>query len=299
MKRRVLVTGGTGLVGAPVVRRLIAAGWSVLVLSRHPPVDASQEIEWVRGDLTADPQGVLHALQSVDAVVHAAAAVYDGGDVPSMSLLADTNIRGSDAVFRWCADRKVRRVILIGSLSVLRRPLSVPIDESHPVGPTSPYAMSKLWNEQQLHRYSVEGGFTPIVLRVSSPVPLSYDAMPRTVVKIWLDAALRGDPIRVYGSGSRSQDFVSCEDIAEAVCRSLDSPSANGIYHIGSGVALNMRELAHAIAEVRRTPIEISGIDPNEDDRWQLSLARANKDLAYSPKRSGLDAIRKLARSVL
>jgi UDP-glucose 4-epimerase len=299
MKRRVLVTGGTGLVGAPVVRRLIAAGWSVTLLSRRPPVDPSKDIEWVCADFTTDPQSLLQTLPSVDDVVHAAAVIHDSGDANSMSLIADTNIRASDTLFRWCADRKVRRVILIGSLSVLRRPLSVPIVESHPVGPTSPYAMSKLWNEHQLHRYSGEGAFTPVVLRISSPVPLSFDAMPRTVLRTWFDAALRGNPIQVFGSGSRAQDFVSCEDIAEAVCQSLDCPNASGIYHIGSGVALSMHELANTIAQFRQTPVESVGTDPNEDDRWRLSLERARVELGYTPKQTGREAIENLARLVL
>jgi nucleoside-diphosphate-sugar epimerase len=149
MKRHVLVTGGTGLMGSSIVRHLVAADCLVTDLSRRPPADSHGQVRWVRADLTVDTHAVLQNLPAVDAVVHAAAALRDTGDSDSLSILADTNIRGSDMLFRWCAERAVQRVVLIGSLNVLRRPLGVPITESHPVGPSSPHAMSKLWNEEQ------------------------------------------------------------------------------------------------------------------------------------------------------
>jgi UDP-glucose 4-epimerase len=159
--------------------------------------------------------------------------------------------------------------------------------------------MSKLWNEEQLLRYSRGGRFTPIVLRVSSPIPESFEAAPSTVVRAWIEAALRGTPLRVFGSGRRTQDFVSCADVAEAVCSSLNSPSASGVYHIGSGSPLSMYDLATTIAGFRHTPIMFVGVDPNEDDRWHLSLAQAKTDLDYEPKQTGRQAIESLARIVL
>jgi UDP-glucose 4-epimerase len=299
MQRHVLVTGGSGLVGSSIVRRLVAADCQVTELSRRPPANPHGQVRWVRADLSVDTLASLQNLPAVDDVVHVAAAIHDTGDAKSLSVLADTNIRGCDQLFRWCAERAVRRVVMIGSLSVLRRPLCVPITESHPVGPMSPYAMSKLWNEEQLLRHSREAGFTAIVLRISSPIPASFESMPPTVVRTWIEAALCGASIRVFGSGNRSQDFVSCADIAEAVWCSLDSPGAAGVYHIGSGVPMSMHDLATTIARFRKTPIMFVGIDPNDNDRWQLSLERARSDLQYVPKHTGQEAIESLAGLML
>lgn len=298
MKRHVLVTGGTGLVGPSIVRRLLAADCSVTELSRHPPADRHDQVRWVCANLAVDAEAILQSLPAVDEVVHVAAAIRDAGDADSLSVLADTNIRGSEQLFRWCAERAVRRVVMIGGLNVLRRPLCVPITESHPVGPTSPYAMSKLWNEEQLFRHSSEAGFTAIVLRVSSPIPASFELLPRTVVRTWIEAAINGAPLRVFGSGKRSQDFVACADIAEVVWCALDAPAA-GVYHIGSGVPLSMHELATTIARFRNSPIEFEGVDPNEHDRCQLSLERARIELQYAPQQTGQQAIESLARLVL
>jgi UDP-glucose 4-epimerase len=301
MTQHILITGGTGLVGSEIVNKLLQAGFSLTLVSRRPPRVSSGQIRWVCVDLATetDADTALRDIPAVDAVVHAAAVLSDEGDTRSLSALFDTNLRAGDLLFRWCGERGVSCVVLIGSLSVLRRPLQIPISESHPLGPATPYAMSKLWNEEQLRRRAYEYGFTPIVLRISSPIPSTLEALPSTVVKIWLEASLRNEPLKVFGSGARTQDFVACADVAEAAFQSLQSPGASGVYHIGSGVPLSMRDLARTIADFRSTPIVFEGVDPQENDRWELSLERARRDLGYLPKWTGLQAIASLARTVL
>ena len=299
MSGHILVTGGTGLIGTVIVNRLLQAGHALTLVSRRPPQVSSERLRWLPADLAVNPESTLRQVEAVDAVVHAAAAINDVGDARSLSLLFETNLRASDALFRWCGERTVNRVVFISSLSVLRRPLQVPIGEAHPVGPATPYGMSKLWSEEQLRRRAREYGFTPIILRISSPIPSAFEALPRTVVKIWIEAALKNEPLRVFGSGCRAQDFVACTDVAEAVFQSLVSPAANDVYHIGSGVPLSMREMAQMVARFRNTPIVFEGADPNESDRWEISLEKAREELNYAPKWSGPQAIDSLLRTVL
>lgn len=92
---------------------------------------------------------------------------------------------------------------------------------------------------------------------------------------------------------------MACTDVAEAVFQSLVSPAANDVYHIGSGVPLSMREMAQMVAHFRNTPIVFEGADPNESDRWEISLEKAHEELNYAPKWSGPQAIDSLLRTVL
>ncbi len=299
MNGHILVTGGTGLIGSEIVNRLLLAGYSLTLISRRPPRISSERLRWLFADLAANPESVLHDLPAFDAVVHAAAAKDDSGDARSLSVLFETNVRASDTLFRWSGERGIGRVVMIGGLNVLRHPLQLPISESHPVGPSTPYGITKLWSQEQLQRQAREYGFTPIILRVSSPIPATFESLPATVVKTWIQAALKNEPLKVFGSGARSQDFVACTDVAEVVFQSLQSPAACGVYHIGSGVPLSMRDLAQTIAAFRSTPIVFDGVDPNENDRWELSLDRARNDLGYTPKQSGRQAIESLLRRVL
>jgi len=272
---------------------------TVTLLSRRQPQISSKGVRWIRADLKQDFSSALKDVGSVDAVVHAGACVKDSNDAASLVELLETNVRGSDTLLRWCDERAVPRVVFLSSLGVLRRPLQRPIRETDPVGPATPYGMSKLWTEEQLRRHDRKSGFVPIVLRISSPIPSSFEALPPTVVKAWIQAAREHKPLKVFGSGSRSQDFVACSDVAEAVVQSLQSSALSGVYHVGSGIALSMRDLAQTIAGMRNTPIVFEGVDPNEDDRWELSLEKAREHLGYAPKISGPAAIESLLRTVL
>lgn len=297
--RHVLVTGGTGLVGAPIVRRLLDDGCRVTVVSRRQPKVNHSGLTWIPADLAAKAPAPWRDVTKVDSVVHAAAVTTDAGDVASLAALSATNICASERLFEWCTHVKVRRVIFIGSLSVLAKPLRTPICEDDPLGPTSPYAMSKLWGEELLTRHAKVGAFTPIVLRISSPVPETFDMVPRTVLRTWIATAQRNEPLRVFGPGKRMQDFVACADVAEAVRLALEVEGAAGLYHIGSGGAVSMLEVARTIAAIRGTPVEITGEDPNDSDRWSLSLDRAQQQLTYVPQQRGITAIEALARTVL
>jgi len=297
--RHVLVTGGSGLVGKAIVGRLLAADCRVTVVSRRALTVEHPQLHRLGGDLTAETDVLWSSLPQVDDVVHAAATITDAGDPAALAALTDTNIRASERLFDWCTRNKPQRVVYLGSLSVLARPLKVPINETHPVGPTSPYAMSKLWGEEALARQAKVGGFAPIVLRISSPLPETLADAPRTVVRKWIEGAARGEPLKVFGSGSRTQDFVACSDVAEAVWRALESAEARGIYHIGSGTPLSMLALARTIAAFRDAPIELTGTDPAEADRWLLALDRARRELGYIPEFTGQQAIQRLAASGL
>ena len=201
MSGHILVTGGTGLVGTAIVNRLLAAGYSLTLLSRHAPRVLSERLKWLRADLSGRFESALETVGHADALVHAAAATSDRGDAISLREMLDTNLRASDDLFRWCGTRGIGRVVLIGSPSVLSRPLQAPIIETDPVGPSTPYGMSKLWTEEQLQRQAREFGFTPIILRISSPIPATFERLPSTVVRTWIEAALLGRPLKVFGTG--------------------------------------------------------------------------------------------------
>jgi UDP-glucose 4-epimerase len=297
--RHVLVTGGSGLVGKAIVSRLLEAACQVMVVSRRALTYEHPRLHWLGGDLTAETGPVWDALPQVDDVVHAAATITDGGDPAALAALAATNIRATARLFDWCARSQPRRVVFLGSLSVLARPLRAPISESHPLGPNSPYAMSKLWGEELLMRQAKASDFAPIVLRISSPLPETFADAPRTVVRKWIEAAQRGEPLQVFGSGSRTQDFVASTDVAEAVWRSLDSAAAGGVYHVGSGTPLSMLALARTIAAFRDTPIELTSTDNAEQDRWLLALDRARRELGYVAQFTSQQAIERLAGPVL
>jgi UDP-glucose 4-epimerase len=109
----------------------------------------------------------------------------------------------------------------------------------------------------------------------------------RSVLPRFVRQALTSENIAWYGSGERTQDFVHVTDVVGA-CLLAAASSTPGIYNIGSGVPISMKQLAHLI--LRMVPHSRSQVlpadlpDPEEGCRWEVDVGKARNNLGYSPK---------------
>ncbi len=162
----ILVTGGTGLVGSHLIRRLVAKGEKVKALYRNaiPPVEFATQVEWVRGDVL-DVVSLSKAMQEVQQVYHCAAIVSFS---PGMKdVLNTTNIEGTKNVVNACLLAGVEQMLLVSSVAALgrMRPGEM-IDEtskwSEQTG-GSEYGKTKFLSEMEVWRGAAEGLKTVIV----------------------------------------------------------------------------------------------------------------------------------------
>jgi UDP-glucose 4-epimerase len=293
MGRRVLLTGGTGLVGTDVLQRLVEEQYQVVSLGRRRPQTTSSRVTWIEADLATEPRRTLESLPAVDHVVHAAAARTAKTD-EELAHMRRVNVGFTEAMFNWAAGRRVDAVIYLSGFNLLRRPLEAIIDESHPVAPLTPYAETKHRGEMLLADHSSRQHFRGVTLRVSSPIPFSYELLHQTVVAKWIDRARGRQSIGVHGRGERCQDFVATEDVAAAVVRAIETPQAYGTYNVASGTALSMLELARLIAARWDAPIVLEREDANTVERWNISIDRASAELGYRPRYTARAAIERL-----
>jgi len=123
-KGRVLVTGGTGFLGAYIIRELVEKGYAVRAIRRdnHPPAFISpttwQSVEWVSGDVL-DVTGLEEAMEDVDAVIHAAAKV--SFSTRDRRELFHTNINGTANVVNLALEKNIKRFLHISSVAALGR----------------------------------------------------------------------------------------------------------------------------------------------------------------------------------
>lgn len=295
MGGRVLLTGGTGLVGADVLDRLVRDGYEVVCVNRRRPPEGPR-VTWIAADLAGDPGPFIARLPAADFVVHAAAA-RTGPSGEELAYLRRVNVDFTAALFDWAAARSVRAVVYVSGFNLLRRPLEPVITEEHPVAPDTPYAITKHEGELALAAHANRGRFRGVCLRLSSPIPFAYDRLHDTVVKTWIDRARAGRPLTVFGPGDRTQDFVATEDIASAVVGSLQR-EARGTYNVASGTALTMRELAELVAVRWPVPVRFAGDDPNASERWNVSIARARADLGFTPAYTARATIERLLTAI-
>lgn len=146
---KVLVTGGTGVIGRYVVHEFVRAGHEVTNIGRS--VGGGLPCRHLRADLV-DAGDVYEALalSKAEAVVHMGAWA-NWGIVPHTRTYGD-NVQGTFNLFQACADLGVKRIVSASSAQVYgfeqHPPQYVPVDENHPVRPLNPYALAKIANER-------------------------------------------------------------------------------------------------------------------------------------------------------
>jgi UDP-glucose 4-epimerase len=297
MRGRVLLTGGTGLVGTDILSQLVQDDYQVVSLSRRRSPATSSHVKWVQADLASDHPQILKSLPAVDHVVHAAAA-REATTEAEVARLQAVNVEFTRALFDWAAAKRVESVVYISGFNFLRRPLSAILDENHPVDPPTPYAASKYQGEVALAEFVSQQRFRGVSLRVSSPVPPSYELLHATVLKTWIDQARQRRPVTVHGRGQRTQDFVATTDVAAAVVLALENSTASGIYNLASGTSLSMLDLAYLIATKWDVRTVLQGSDANEGERWNISIDKARRGLGYRPQFTARSAIERLLASL-
>ena len=164
---KVLVTGGSGLVGKYVVAELAAHGHAVSVLDLKPP---AERVPFVKADVL-DLDAVMKAIEGFDAVVHMAGIPHPLND-PAEKVFT-VNVNGTFNVLEAAARQGIRKVVFTSSESTLGfafmknsiAPVYIPIDEKHPLRPQDPYGLSKLLCEEMCRSYSSRYDIRTVCLR--------------------------------------------------------------------------------------------------------------------------------------
>ncbi len=296
---RVLVTGGAGFIGSHLVRRLVERGYSVRVLDNFSTGsieniwDVLGSVELVKGDVR-DPETVRRGVEGVEAVVHLAALISVPESVEKPDLYFDVNVKGT-----YNISKAFRGSVLVfaSSSSVYGEPQHLPVGEGHPLNPKSPYAASKIAGEAFTLSFSHINGYRPVVLRIFNAYGPGQSRAYAGVVSEFISRVSVGEPPVIYGDGEQTRDFIHVSDVVEAMISAVEREEARGVYNIGSGREVKIRELARIILEAfgrgDLTPIHAP---PREGDvrRSCADISLAARDLAWKPKIRLEDGVREL-----
>lgn len=291
---RVLVTGAGGVLGGAIARHLAAAGHEVVGHGRRPTGLAGLADELV-ADLAVPGFAALAAgrLAPCEAVVHAAASLDLSPHAPGASL---TNGLGTQQVLEAASGWRSECLIYLSSVGVVGFPREHPVREEHPAAPLTDYHASKLYGEH-LVAVASRTGLRGVSLRVTSPVGpgMRRDGIFATFV----GRALRGEPLRVAGRGTRRQNYVDVRDVARQVEACLAS-DASGIMNAAGAETVSNLDLARECRERlgSRAGIALGGDDPQDDLVWDVSMDRAERRLGFRPLYARGDSIDALAREL-
>ena len=282
---RVLITGAAGFLGAWLARRMLKDGWEVVGLDLVPRVDAWR-LEGVKLEYRWGSCQDVHVLDA-PYVVHCASQA----DVPlSLSAPAFTvtqNVLGTLALLEAAKRHDgFERFLLQSSEEVYGYCPRLPIREEEPLNATNVYGASKIAQEALVRAYHHSFRLPMTVIRSST---IFGQGMRRTqVIPIFLEQALRGEPVTIHGRGEQTRDFNPICNHVHGLIAALTSPKALGqTLNIGSGVERSVRNIAEECIRVTSSLSSLKFLPqrPGEEGlRVVLDIRKARELLGYAPK---------------
>ncbi|WP_418286675.1 NAD-dependent epimerase/dehydratase family protein [Halorubrum sp. DTA46] len=292
--QRVLITGGSGFIGGALADALRTEA-TVRVLDVTPGGDAPDDVRVIEGDIR-DEQTLDEAMAGVDTVFHQAAIVSVEASVDDPVRSHSVNVAGTLRVLE-AARRHDARAVLASSAAVYGDPERVPISETDPLEPTSPYGLEKLALDRYARLYHDLYGVETVALRyfnVYGPGQTGGDYAG--VIDAFLERARSDDPIRVHGDGEQTRDFVHVDDVVEANRLAAETDNVGAAYNVGTGESVTIERLAEQVRDAADSSSPIVHTDPREGDIRHscADITRARERLDFAPSidlASGLETL--------
>lgn len=265
-----LVTGGAGFIGSHLTETLLAEGHRVMVID-DLSTGREENLSGFRGnpsfdfvrDSVRNEAAMTPLVEAADVVYHLAAAVGVRLIVESPVHTIETNIHGSEVVLSL-ANRFRRPVFLASSSEVYGKSQAVPFreDANMVYGSTGfnrwAYACSKVIDEYLALAYWQEHRLAVVIGRFFNAIGPRQSGAYGMVVPRFVRAALRNEPIRVYGDGTQTRCFCHVRDIVRAFQPlPMDSRAAGEVFNIGATEEISIRTLAEMILDLTKSRSDI------------------------------------------
>ena len=237
----VLVTGGNGFIGTHLCRLLHNNGHSVISLDivhtgNHP---------WEC--LTADIRDSMH-LEEVDWIVHLAAQISVPLSVDNPDETLSINVDGTSSIIRAAEAASVKKIIFASSAAIYGDCEEIPIPESAPLTPQSPYAVSKIVGEELIKRSTIQTCSLRF-FNVYGPGQ-SAEGGYAAVIPAFKKAIQLGKECRIFGDGTQVRDFIHVYDLVKIILLSLESSNLPSEMNVASGIGTSLLDLVQLLQEL-------------------------------------------------
>lgn len=296
--RTVLVTGGAGFIGSHLVDALLPENDVRILddLSSGSQANVPENATLVEGDVRSEDT-LATAMAGVDVVFHEAALVSVARSVAEPVESHRINADATVQLLERARDEDAR-VVLASSAAIYGHLESVPVTESAPKRPTSPYGVTKLAVDHYARLYNELYDLPTVALRYFNAYGPGQTAGDYSgVITTFFDQAENGDPITVEGDGEQTRDFVHVSDIVRANLLAATTDRVGEAFNVGTGTSTSIRELAATVRDVTRSDSEIVHVDAREGDIQHscADISKAQTVLGYEPSiplETGLESLR-------
>ena len=249
-----LIVGGGGFIGSHLVVKLLASGRKdIRVLGRgaHPRFPLPEGVRYVSGD-ACDEQFLRPLLRDCDEVFDLAYATVPKTSFEDPVLDVMANLPAAVTLIKLASECQLRRFVLVSSGgTVYGNATYLPIDESHPTNPVSPYGITKLAAEKYALMFHRLGALPVVIARPANPYgPNQLGNLGQGFIGTALFALLNHRPVTIFGERGTTRDYIYAGDLADGLIAALDHGVVGDTYNIGTGLGLDNRKVLDEIVSV-------------------------------------------------
>ncbi len=286
--KNILITGGTGFLGKAVVDTLQAKGYTNL-----SPIGSSIDLTCCEETLD------FFAKKKPEVVIHLAATVGGiGANKDNPGLFMYNNLVMGSNTIEASRINKVEKFIMVGTVCAYPKFTPVPFKEDdiwngYPEQTNAPYGIAKKALMQLVQSYHEQYNFNGINLipvNMYGPHdnfdPAISHVIPALILKFYKAMKFDMEAVEVWGTGEASREFLHVNDCANAISLGLEKDVSPEPINIGTGGEIQIKYLAHTIAEVMgyKGAIYFNSDYPDGQPRRQLDISRAKERLGYEPQ---------------
>lgn len=311
--KRVLVTGADGFMGSHLTDRLLAEGADVSIFVRGNSVNGSVKYTLknlagkekkfraiLTGDIGSHDSVPLIKKNAPDYIFHLAADAYVPNSFEHPREVMESNLWGTVNVLHAAKELpKIKRIVCTSSSEIYGTAQYAPIDEDHPLNPSSPYAASKVAADRTAYSYWNTYHMPIAIIRPFNTFGPrhTYDVIPK-----FIDLSLAGKTLTIHGDGLQTRDFTYVDDMIEAFLVMGHHPKAVGsVVNFGTGRDETIKKTAQLILKATGSKSAVVHTDDRvaQVKRLICDYSLAKKLFGWRPRVSFEEGIRRNVEWVL
>ncbi len=292
----ILVTGAAGFIGSRLCHKLLGEGREVMGIDSltdfYPrwmkernlqPLRKNKKIEFIEADLNRlDLKKILNRVEYVFHLAAQPGVRASWGE--NFAVYSRNNIEATQKLLEAAKGAGLKKFIYASSSSVYGLCPELPMRETSPLRPYSPYGVTKLAAEHLCFLYHHNYGLPCVSLRFFTV--FGPGQRPDMAFHVFFKTVLEGRPISLYGDGQQTRDFTYIDDIVQANLACLENGRSGEVYNVGGGHQKKLIEVFPLLEEVARRKITIKKEERQKGDvpHTFASIEKARQDLGYLPR---------------
>ena len=285
----IIVTGGLGFIGSNLVEYLTKDNKVTIIDNLSS--GKLENIEHLKKDNVKLIKGSINDLElktifkDVDYVFHEAALISVPESVSNPLIYNEINIKGTLQVLIAAKDNDVKKVVFASSAAVYGDNQSLPLSESEPLMPQSPYAVNKATGEMYCQVFTENYGLSTVSLRYFNVFGPRQDpnSAYAAVIPNFINNILKDEKPVIYGDGEQSRDFISVKQVIKANIQACQS-NKNGVFNVALGRSTTINQLLDIIKDVMGTDVEPTYLNPRTGDiKHSLADISRAKTFGFNP----------------